>query len=84
MNSHSVLPIFVEHDSILFIEGYMSKDWIADLRKIGELRDMGLLTESEFQRISSSLAISPYEHDFNEDKVAEKVWDFDQWYREKR
>ena len=42
------------------------------------------LTESEFQRISSSLAISPYEHNFNEDKVAEKVWDFDQWYREKR
>ena len=27
----------------------MSKDWIGDLRKIGELRDMGLLTESEFQ-----------------------------------
>ena len=27
----------------------MSKDWISDLRKIGELRDLGLLTEDEFQ-----------------------------------
>ena len=41
------------------------------------------LTESEFQKITSSLAISPYEHDFEKDKQADPVWDFDQWYRER-
>jgi len=40
------------------------------------------LSEQEFQDIVLSMSIPPYEHDFSQDKLADSVWDFDQWYRE--
>jgi hypothetical protein len=40
------------------------------------------LTEAEFNEIVKGMAIPPYEHDFDDDTLAERTWDFDQWYRE--
>ena len=40
------------------------------------------LNESEFNEIVSSMAIPPYEHDFDLREPAPAVWDFEDWYRE--
>ena len=39
-------------------------------------------TEDEFDQMVKGMAIPPYEHDFAETDLADKTWDFDQWYRE--
>jgi N-acetyl sugar amidotransferase len=40
------------------------------------------LTEAEFNEIVQGMGIPPYEHDFDSTAVADRTWDFDQWYRE--
>ena len=40
------------------------------------------LTEGEFNEIVAQMVIPPYEPDFTNMHQAEKIWDFDQWYRE--
>jgi len=40
------------------------------------------LTEVEFNEIVKGMAIPPYEHDFDDQELAARTWDFDQWYRE--
>ena len=40
------------------------------------------LTEAEFNQITKDMAIPPYDHDFESTRVADKTWDFDQWFRE--
>ena len=40
------------------------------------------LTEAEFREFATQMAIPPYQHDFDNDRPAERTWDFDQWYRE--
>ena len=42
------------------------------------------MSEEEFEAILKQHAIPPYVHDFSTDKRAEKTWDFDKWYREKK
>ncbi len=41
------------------------------------------LTEEEFNKITSSMSIPPYEHKFGSNETAEKTHDFEKWYREK-
>ena len=41
------------------------------------------LSEAEFNELCSHMSIPPYDHDFLNEKEAEPVWDFDNWYREK-
>lgn len=40
------------------------------------------LTEDEFNELTESQSIPPYEHDFDSTPLADPTWDFDQWYRE--
>ena len=40
------------------------------------------LTEEEFQELTTSMSVYPYEHDFSSERIADKPWDFDDWYRE--
>lgn len=40
------------------------------------------LTEEEFNELVKTHAISPYEHNFDDNRVADKPWDFEQWFRE--
>ena len=40
------------------------------------------LTEAEFNEIVKGMAIPPYDHDFTQEREADRTWDFDQWYRE--
>lgn len=40
------------------------------------------LTEAEFNQFVKGMAIPPHEPNFDSMKVADKPWDFDQWYRE--
>lgn len=40
------------------------------------------ITEKEFQEIVKQTEIPPYQHDYENDKMAEKAWDHEQWYRE--
>lgn len=47
------------------------------------LEYMGMSKE-EFESILKDHSIPPYIHDFENEKMAEKTWDFDQWYREKK
>lgn len=42
------------------------------------------MSDEEFQKILTQHAIPPYKHDFSAEKLAEKTWDFDYWYREKK
>lgn len=41
------------------------------------------MSKEEFEKILTQHAIPPYKHDFSAEKLAEKTWDFDLWYREK-
>jgi len=41
------------------------------------------LTEDEFNKIAKGMAIPPYEHDFENNTISDKTWDYDEWYREK-
>jgi N-acetyl sugar amidotransferase len=40
------------------------------------------LTEEEFKKIVGPMVIPPHVPDFENIRMAEKTWDFDQWYRE--
>lgn len=40
------------------------------------------MSEEEFRNTLSNHAIPPYKHDFDNEKLAEKTWDFKYWYRE--
>ena len=40
------------------------------------------LTEDEFNEIVKSMSVSPYDHDFSEVNLGERLWDMDEWYRE--
>jgi len=40
------------------------------------------LTEEEFSDIVKRTEVSPYHHDYTRKELADKTWDFDQWYRE--
>lgn len=40
------------------------------------------LTEQEFKELTSSMAIPPYEHDFDGTPEAATTWDFPNWFRE--
>lgn len=40
------------------------------------------LTEEEFQKYVINSAIPPYEHDFENDQLSEKPWDYNEWYQE--
>ena len=40
------------------------------------------LTESEFNQIINTMAIPPHKPNFDTNEIAEKTWDFEQWYRE--
>jgi hypothetical protein len=42
------------------------------------------MSNEEFQKILTQHAIPPYKHDFSSEKLAEKTWDFNYWYREKK
>ena len=42
------------------------------------------MSEDEFEKILTQHSIPPYKHDFSAEEPAEKPWDFDQWYREKK
>lgn len=42
------------------------------------------MSEEDFKKILTQHAIPPYRHDFKAEKLAEKTWDFDYWYREKK
>ena len=45
------------------------------------LEYMGL-TEDEFNKTVKSMAIPPYDHEFDAKEPAPKTWDFDRFYRE--
>ena len=40
------------------------------------------LTEDEFNKTVKSMAIPPYDHEFDAKEPAPKTWDFDRFYRE--
>lgn len=40
------------------------------------------LTENEFRTIVSDLSISPYKHNFEDERQGEALWDMDQWFRD--
>lgn len=42
------------------------------------------MDEKEFNEITKSMAIPPYEHNFKTNKIAKKTKDFDSWFREKK
>lgn len=42
------------------------------------------MSNEEFQKILTQHSIPPYKHDFSSEKLAEKTWDFNYWYREKK
>ena len=45
------------------------------------LEYMGL-TEDEFNNFIKPTVVAPHKPNFNSNKVSEKPWDYDQWYRE--
>jgi len=42
------------------------------------------LNEEEFNKICQSMSVPPYKHDFITNQFAEKTWDYDEWYKEKK
>ncbi len=42
------------------------------------------ITEEEFIETVRHTEIPPYTHDYANEKMAEKTWDYDQWYREEK
>ena len=40
------------------------------------------MEESEFNEIINEMIIPPHKPNFNQNYISEKVWDFDNWYRE--
>jgi N-acetyl sugar amidotransferase len=66
-----------EAEKIVALEGRRPKS----IQLLLEYMDMD---NEEFESILKQHAIPPYTHDFSAEKIAEKTWDFDQWYREKK
>ncbi len=66
-----------EAEKIVALEGRKPKS----VKLLLEYMDM---SEEEFEEILKQHAISPYVHDFSAEKMAEKTWDFTQWYREEK
>jgi len=66
-----------EAEKIVALEGRRPES----VKLLLEYMDMG---EEEFETILKKHAIPPYVHDFAAEKMAEKTWDFNYWYREKK
>lgn len=66
-----------EAEKIVALEGRRPKS----VKLLLEYMDMD---EEEFETILKKHAIPPYVHDFAAEKMAEKTWDFNYWYREKK
>jgi N-acetyl sugar amidotransferase len=66
-----------EAEKIVALEGRRPES----VKLLLEYMDMD---EEEFETILKKHAIPPYVHDFAAEKMAEKTWDFNYWYREKK
>lgn len=66
-----------EAEKIVALEGRRPES----VKLLLEYMDMN---EEEFEAILKKHAIPPYIHDFAAEKMAEKTWDFNSWYREKK
>ena len=40
------------------------------------------MEESEFNEIIKEMVIPPHKPNFDQNYISEKIWDFDNWYRE--
>jgi N-acetyl sugar amidotransferase len=66
-----------EAEKIVALEGRRPES----IKLLLEYMDM---SEDEFEKILKQHAIPPYKHDFSTEQMAEKTWDFEQWYREEK
>lgn len=66
-----------EAEKLVFFEGRRP-------HSLDILLDYINMSKEEFNKILLKQSVAPYKHNFNEEIMAEKTWDFDQWYKENK